>query len=100
MPDPESENAEAIDVRVHAALQPRTEFLNRTRSRARESASPPGVSDIATTALAAGAERGAAVWAGDRDAVAAAATGERSAITDYPFWDDREAAGWYVGLQQ
>jgi hypothetical protein len=59
-----------------------------------------GVSDIATTALAAGAERGAAVWAGDRDAVAAAATAERSAITDYPFWDDREAAGCYVGLQQ
>jgi hypothetical protein len=55
-----------------------------SRSR-RESASPPGVSDIATTALASGAGRGAAVWAGDRDAVAAAATAERLAITDYPF---------------
>jgi catechol 2,3-dioxygenase-like lactoylglutathione lyase family enzyme len=27
----------------------------------------------------------------------AAATGEWLAIADYPFWDDREAAGWYVG---
>jgi hypothetical protein len=58
---------------------------------------PPGVSDIARMTLGVWCERGVAVWAGDRDAVAAAATAARLAITGYPFWDDSEAAAWYVG---